>query len=168
VNHIVYVRAADPGRARGVTTRWAEGCADATPHGAARCTIVGTHWQVARGHAHNYDVGITRRPVDRATARTARRFVPIIMSSKSSKAGNSHQRKLTAALKKMGTSLATHTESTFKPSGMASKTLEEFKARRAAERMGLLPSRKAKVVERYEIDVDTATVTKLPLRMKTR
>jgi hypothetical protein len=65
-------------------------------------------------------------------------------------------------------SLATHTESTFKPSGMASKTLEEFKARRAAERMGLLPSRKQKVVERYEIDVDTATVTKLPLRIKTR
>jgi hypothetical protein len=51
---------------------------------------------------------------------------------------------------------------------MASKTLEEFKARRAAERMGLLPSKKQKVVERYEIDVDTATVTKLPLRMKTR
>lgn len=90
------------------------------------------------------------------------------MSSKSSKAGSSHQRKLQAALKKMGTSLATHTESTFKPSSMASKTLEEFKARRAAERMGLLPSKKQKVVERYEIDVDTATVTKLPLRMKTR
>ncbi|HET7134357.1 MAG TPA: hypothetical protein VFJ25_00440 [Casimicrobiaceae bacterium] len=89
-------------------------------------------------------------------------------SSKSSKSGSSHQRKLQAALRKMGTSLATHTESTFKPSGMASKTLEEFKARRAAERMGLLPSRKQKVVERYEIDVDTATVTKLPLRMKAR
>ena len=92
----------------------------------------------------------------------------IMTSSKSSKSGSSHQRKLQAALRKMGTSLATHTESTFKPSGMASKTLEKFKARRAAERMGLLPSRKQKVVERYEIDVDTATVTKLPLRMKAR
>ena len=79
-----------------------------------------------------------------------------------------HKRKLAAALKRMGTSLATHTESTFKPSGMASKTLDEFKARRAAEKLGLLPKPKAKVVERYEIDVDTAQVTKLPLRMKTR
>lgn len=90
------------------------------------------------------------------------------MTSKSTKAGSNHQRKLAAALKKMGTSLATHTESTFKPSGMASRTLEEFKARRAAERLGLLPSRKQKVIERYEIDVETATVTKLPLRIKTR
>jgi hypothetical protein len=90
------------------------------------------------------------------------------MSSKTSKGGSHHQRKLKDALKKMGTSLATHTESTFKPSGTASKTLEEFNGRRAAERMGLLPSRKQKVVERYEIDVDTATVTKLPLRIKTR
>jgi hypothetical protein len=91
-----------------------------------------------------------------------------IMTSKSSKASSNHQRKLAAALKKMGTSLATHTESTFKPAGMASRTLEEFKARRAAERLGLLPSRKQKVIERYEIDVETATVTKLPLRIKTR
>jgi hypothetical protein len=78
-----------------------------------------------------------------------------------------HKRKLAAALKKMGTSLATHTQSTFKPSGAASKTLEEFKARRAAEKMGLLPPSKPKVAERYEIDVDTAQVTKLPVRPKT-
>ena len=89
-------------------------------------------------------------------------------SSKSGKPSSNHQRKLQAAIRKMGTSLATHTESTFKPSGMASRTLEEFKARRAAEKLGLMPSRKQKVVERYEIDVDTATVTKLPLRMKAR
>jgi hypothetical protein len=79
-----------------------------------------------------------------------------------------HERKLKAALKKMGTSLATHTASTFKPSGMASKTLEEFKARRAAEKLGILPPQSPKVTQRYEIDVDTATVTKLPLRTKTR
>jgi hypothetical protein len=77
-----------------------------------------------------------------------------------------HKRKLAAALKIMGTSLATHTQSTFKPSGAASKTLEEFKARRAAEKMGLLPASKPKVAERYEIDVDTAQVTKLPVRAK--
>ena len=35
-----------------------------------------------------------------------------------------HKRKLAAVLKRMGTTLATHTHSTFKPSGMASKTLE--------------------------------------------
>jgi len=77
-----------------------------------------------------------------------------------------HKRKLAAALKQMGTSLATHTESTFKPSGAASRTLEEFKARRAAEKLGLLPPSKPKVAERFEIDVDTAQVTKLPLRAK--
>ena len=75
-----------------------------------------------------------------------------------------HNRKLQAALKKMGTSLATHTASTFKPSGMASKTLEEFKARRAAEKLGLLPTQTQKVTERYEIDIETAQVTKLPVR----
>ncbi len=79
-----------------------------------------------------------------------------------------HKRKLAAAIKKMGTSLATHTESTFKPAGTASKILEEFKARRAAEKLGLLPARPPKVVERYEIDVDTAQVTKLPVRAKGR
>jgi hypothetical protein len=68
----------------------------------------------------------------------------------------------------MGTALATHTESTFKPSGVASKTLEEFKARRAAEKLGLLPPTKRPVAERYEIDADTAQVTKLPVRTKTR
>lgn len=78
-----------------------------------------------------------------------------------------HKRKLAAALKIMGTSLATHTHSTFKPSGAASKTLEEFKARRAAEKLGLMPRVKPKVTERFEIDVDTAQVTKLPLRQKT-
>jgi lambda repressor-like predicted transcriptional regulator len=86
----------------------------------------------------------------------------------SSKSSSIHKRKLAAALRKMGTSLATHTESTFKPSGVASKALDEFKARRAAEKLGLLPAAKPKVVERYEIDADTTTVTKLPLRMKTR
>ena len=84
-----------------------------------------------------------------------------IMSSK-------HNRKLAAAIKKMGTSLATHTKSTFKPTGAASKTLDEFKARRAAEKLGLLPPPTRKVVERYEIDTDTAQVTKLPLRAKAR
>ncbi|HSU43908.1 MAG TPA: hypothetical protein VLN42_06790 [Casimicrobiaceae bacterium] len=86
----------------------------------------------------------------------------------SGKSTRIHKRKLAAALRKMGTSLATHTESTFKPSGVASKALEEFKARRAAEKLGLLPPAKSKVVERYEIDTDTTTVTKLPLRLKTR
>ena len=77
-----------------------------------------------------------------------------------------HKRKLAAALRIMGTSLATHTHSTFKPSSAASKTLEEFKARRAAEKLGLMPRAKPKVTERFEIDVDTAQVTKLPLRPK--
>jgi hypothetical protein len=89
-------------------------------------------------------------------------YLQTIMSSKHNK------RKLAAAIKKMGTSLATHTASTFKPSGVASKTLEEFKARRAAEKLGLLPPSKVKVAERYEIDADTALVTKLPLRAKGR
>ena len=80
---------------------------------------------------------------------------------------NKHQRKLAAALKKMGTSLATHTESTFKPAGVASKILDEFKARRAAEKLGLLPKPAPKVTERFESDVDTAQVTKLPIRSKT-
>jgi len=79
-----------------------------------------------------------------------------------------HKRKLAAALKKMGTALATHTESTFKPAGAASKVLEEFKARRAAEKLGLLPKPKLQVTERFEIDADTAQVTKLPVRTKTR
>jgi hypothetical protein len=77
-----------------------------------------------------------------------------------------HKKKLAAALKKMGTSLATHTQSTFKPSGAASRTLDEFKARRAAEKLGLLTRPPRKVTERYEIDVETAQVTKLPLRAK--
>jgi hypothetical protein len=68
----------------------------------------------------------------------------------------------------MGTALATHTESTFKPSGVASKALEEFKARRAAEKLGLLPTPMPKVTERYEIEVETAQVTKLPVRAKAR
>jgi hypothetical protein len=79
-----------------------------------------------------------------------------------------HKRKLAAAIKKMGTSLATHTASTFKPSGVASKTLDEFKARRAAEKLGLLPTQTQRVAERYEIDADTAQVTKLPVRAKGR
>jgi hypothetical protein len=79
-----------------------------------------------------------------------------------------HKRKLAAAIKKMGTSLATHTQSTFKPSGAASRTLDEFKARRAAEKLGLLPTPKLKVAERYEIDADTAQVTKLQVRSKAR
>jgi hypothetical protein len=84
-----------------------------------------------------------------------------IMSSKQ------HKKKLAAALKKMGTSLATHTQSTFKPSGAASRTLDEFKARRAAEKLGLVPKSPGKVAERFQIDVDTAQVTKLPIRPKT-
>ncbi|MDQ2916052.1 MAG: hypothetical protein M3R40_02650 [Pseudomonadota bacterium] len=79
-----------------------------------------------------------------------------------------HKRKLAAAIKKMGTALATHTESTFKPSGVASKTLDEFKARRAAEKLGLLPAATLSVAERYAIDADTAQVTKLPVRAKAR
>ncbi len=78
------------------------------------------------------------------------------------------KRKLAAAIKKMGTALATHTESTFKPAGVASKALEEFKARRAAEKLGLLPAPTHRVTERYEIDANTATVTKLPVRAKAR
>ena len=78
-----------------------------------------------------------------------------------------HKKKLAAALKKMGTSLATHTQSTFKPSGAASRTLDEFKARRAAEKLGLVPKSPGKVAERFQIDVDTAQVTKLPIRPKT-
>ncbi|MEO8537176.1 MAG: hypothetical protein ABI533_06590 [Betaproteobacteria bacterium] len=78
-----------------------------------------------------------------------------------------HKKKLAAALKKMGTSLATHTQSTFKPSGAASRTLDEFKARRAAEKLGLLPkAAPRRVAERFQIDVETAQVTKLPLRAK--
>ena len=79
-----------------------------------------------------------------------------------------HKRKLAAAIKKMGTALATHTESTFKPSGMASKALEEFKARRADEKLGLMPTRMSKVTQRYGMDADTAQVTKLPVRAKVR
>ena len=77
-----------------------------------------------------------------------------------------HKKKLAAAFKKMGTSLATHTQSTFKPSGAASRTLDEFKARRAAEKLGLLAKSPGKVAERFQIDVDTAQVTKLPVREK--
>ena len=83
-------------------------------------------------------------------------------------APNKHKRKLAAALRKMGTSLATHSESTFKPAGMGSRTLDEFKARRAAEKLGLVAPKAEKVAERYQIDVDTAQVTKLPLRSKAR
>ena len=79
-----------------------------------------------------------------------------------------HKRKLAAAIKKMGTTLATHTQTTFKPSGVASKALEEFKARRAAEKLGLLPTSTRSVAERYQIDADTAQVTKLPVRAKAR
>ncbi len=81
---------------------------------------------------------------------------------------NKHKRKLAAAIKKMGTALATHTESTFKPSGLGSKTLEEFKARRAAEKLGLLSAPTLKVAQRDEIDAEKAQVTKLPVRAKTR
>lgn len=115
---------------------------------------------------HTYDTGIETPAPRKHATRTREPFG--IVSIMSSNKPSIHKRKLAAAIKKMGTSLATHTESTFKPSGMASKTLEEFKARRAAEKLGLLPKPSAKVVERYEIDVDTATVTKLPLRTKTR
>ena len=75
-----------------------------------------------------------------------------------------HERKLAAAIKKMGTSLATHTRSTFKPSGAGSRTLEEFKGRRAAEKLGLLAKPKPKLAERYEMDTKTAQVTNFPVR----
>ena len=120
---------------------------------------------VARPTKAYYDIGIAS--IGRSAGRFWRRR-PVwdhqrgtIMSSKQRK------KKLAAALKKMGTSLATHTQSTFKPSGAASRTLEEFKARRAAEKLGLLPKSPGKVAERFQIDVDTAQVTKLPVRPKT-
>jgi hypothetical protein len=80
-----------------------------------------------------------------------------------------HKRKLAAAIKKMGTSLATHKQSTFKPSGAGSKTLEEFKARRAAEKSGLLPPPPAPGnANQYEPHKESAQVTELPVRAKAR
>lgn len=116
---------------------------------------------------HTYDIGIATDGdvVDRADNVSNHRM---IMSSGKTMSSSKHKRKLAAALKKMGTSLATHTESTFKPSGVASRTLDEFKARRAAEKLGLLAPKTPKVIERYEIDAETAQVTKLPVRAKTR
>jgi len=81
---------------------------------------------------------------------------------------NKEKRKLAAAIKKMGTALATHTHTTFKPAGVGSKALEDFKARRAAEKLGLLSPPALKVTERYALDADTAQVTKLPVRNKAR
>lgn len=80
-----------------------------------------------------------------------------------------HKRKLAAAIKKMGTSLATHKQSTFKPSGAGSRTLEEFKARRAAEKSGPLPPPPAPSnAHHYEPHKDSAQVTELPVRAKAR
>ena len=79
-----------------------------------------------------------------------------------------HNRKLAAAIKKMGTSLATHKRSTFKPSGAGSRALEEFKARRAAEKFGLLPPPAPSNPKPREIHADSAQVTKLPVRAKAR
>jgi hypothetical protein len=110
-----------------------------------------------------YDAGISIGHARGRFSDTGCHLRGTIMSS-----SKHHKRKLAAALRMMGTSLATHTESTFKPSGAASRTLDEFKARRAAEKLGLLPPVKHKVAERFEIDVDTAQVTKLPVRAKSR
>jgi hypothetical protein len=79
-----------------------------------------------------------------------------------------HNRKLAAAIKKMGTSLATHKRSTFKPSGAGSRTLDEFKARRAAEKLGLLSPPATSNSLRREIHAESAQVTQLPVRAKTR
>ena len=79
-----------------------------------------------------------------------------------------HKKKLAAALKKMGTSLATHKQSTFRPSGAGSRTLEEFMARRGAEKFGLRPPPATSNAKHYEIHADTAQVTKLPVRAKAR
>lgn len=79
-----------------------------------------------------------------------------------------HKRKLAAAIKKMVTSLATHKHSTFKPSGAGSRTLEEFKARRAAEKSGLPPQPAPADAKQDEIHPDTAQVTRLPMRPKAR
>jgi hypothetical protein len=80
-----------------------------------------------------------------------------------------HKRKLAAAIKKMGTSLATHKHSTFKPSGAGSRTLEAFKARRAAEKSGLLPPPPVPGnANRYEPHKESAQVTELPVRAKAR
>lgn len=75
-----------------------------------------------------------------------------------------HERKLAAAIKKMGRSLSTHTRSTFKPSGAGSRTLEEFKGRRAAEKLGLLPKPTPKLGDRHEMDATASKVTKLTVR----
>jgi len=73
-----------------------------------------------------------------------------------------HERKLAAAIKQMGTSLATHPRSTFTLSHAGSATLAEFKGLRAAARLsGLLAKPKSKPAERYDIDRNTAKVTKL-------
>jgi len=75
-----------------------------------------------------------------------------------------HERKLAAAIEKMGTSLATHPRSTFKPSGAGSRTLEEFKVQRTAETLSRLAKRTPKLAERCEVNENTAQVTKLPVR----
>jgi hypothetical protein len=75
-----------------------------------------------------------------------------------------HERKLAAAIKKMGRTLSTHTRSTFKPSGAGSRTLEEFKGRRAAEKLGLLTKPALKFAARSEMDANTAKVTNLTVR----
>ena len=70
--------------------------------------------------------------------------------------------------RKMGTSLATHKRSTFKPSGAGSGTLDEFKARRAAEKLGLPSPPATSNAQQHEIHGDTAQVTQLPVRAKAR
>ena len=75
-----------------------------------------------------------------------------------------HERKLAAAIKKMGTSLATHPQSTFKPAGAGSRTLEEFKVQRAAETLSRLAKPTPKLAERGDMNKSTAQVTTLPVR----
>jgi hypothetical protein len=75
-----------------------------------------------------------------------------------------HERKLAAAIKKMGTSLATHPQSTFKLAGAGSRTLEEFKVQRAAETLSRLAKPAPTRAERCEMNKNTAQVTKLPVR----
>ena len=76
-----------------------------------------------------------------------------------------YERKLAAAIKQIGTSLATHPRSTFTLSHAGSATLEEFKLLRAAARLsGLLAKPKPRPAEQYDMDENCAQVTKLPQR----
>jgi hypothetical protein len=57
------------------------------------------------------------------------------------KAKTPHERRLAAAKRMMGSRLATHSQSTFQAyAGQGSRLLEAFRARREAERLGLIPA----------------------------